>query len=146
MGDFQAQASDGKWDMVTGNPGDIIGPVLSAHQATETWQGKIAGALQGIPVPQEGGGRPWMLVDVRDVAMAEILLAESKSVPCGSRFLLSSGDRMPPEEIGTRAMELHPEWDCATIMSPAVGAKKVTEIHPIFYRVHMDNRKVREAT
>merc|ERR1719162_2546115 len=68
--DYAALASAGQWDTLTGNPGDIIGPILSPHQAAETWQGKIGGVIQGVPAPQEGGGRPWLIVDVRDVALA----------------------------------------------------------------------------
>ena len=73
-----------------------VGPILSPHQAHETWQGKIATVLSGKPTVQEGG-RPWMLVDARDVAMAEILLAESSNIESGERFLLSSGDKILPE-------------------------------------------------
>lgn len=144
--DYAAQSSGGKWDMITGNPSDIVGPVLSAHQAAETWQGKIGGVIQGIPAPQEPGGRPWMLVDARDVALFEIVMAESKTVRSGSRFLLSSGDKIAPETLGTRAMELHSEWDCATTVSPGPGAKKVTRTHPMWMRVHLDNRAARKAT
>jgi nucleoside-diphosphate-sugar epimerase len=86
---YEAARSGGKWSVITGNPGDIIGPIQSKHQASETWQGKIASVLSGEPTVQEGG-RPWMLVDARDVAMAEILLAESCNVESGERFLLSS--------------------------------------------------------
>lgn len=143
--DYSAQAS-GTWDMLTGNPGDIIGPILSPHQAAETWQGKIAGVLRGEPSPQELGGRPWWLVDVRDVAAFEIALAESKVVFPGSRFLLASGDRCPAEELGTRAMYLHAEWDCATTVSPHTGTAEVTKVHPMWMRMSIDNRKARSLT
>lgn len=143
--DFHAQASGGKWDTITGNPGDIAGPILSLHQARETWQGKIAGVLEGTPAPQELAGRPWFLVDVRDVAMCEIFLAESKMVESGARFLLASADKLPPEHIGMRAMELHPKWDCATTLAPGPGAKKVAKTATVWYRSHLDNSKVRAA-
>jgi nucleoside-diphosphate-sugar epimerase len=144
--DFHAQASGGKWDMITGNPGDIVGPILAPHQAAETWQGKIGKVIAGNPPAQEAGGRSWFLVDVRDAALAEILLAESTRVPCGSRFLLSSGDKLPVEHIGKRAMEFYPNWDCPDFLVPATGRKKISKMAPMFYRVHLDNRKVREAT
>ena len=86
---------------ITGNPGDIIGPILSPHQAYETWQGKLAAVLAGGEAPQEGAGRPWWTVDVRDVAEAEIQLAESIPVSGnGQRFMLVSGDRVPPRWLG----------------------------------------------
>merc|ERR1712217_374264 len=144
--DYVAQASGGKWDTITGNPGDIIGPVQSQHQANETWQGKIANVIKGNPSPQEAGGRSWFLVDCRDVAMAEILLAESKTVPSGSRFILSSSDKLPPEHIGMRAMEIHPEWDLPTTLAPSPGQKKLGKTHPVWYRMHLDNSKVCQAT
>jgi len=142
---YHASISGGKWSVITGNPGDIVGPVLSPHQALETWQGKIAGILQGKPSPQEGAGRPWMLVDARDVAEAEIRLAESPDVQSGERFMLTSGDTIYAEHIGQRIMELFPEYDCATTVAPGL-AKKVVRSEPFWIRVQMRNDKVRKAT
>jgi len=142
---YRASVSGGRWSAITGNPCDIIGPVLSPHQARETWQGKIAGIIQGIPSPQELGGRPWVLVDVRDVAEAEIRLAESAEVQSGERFMLSSGDSIFAEHIGPRVMELFPRYDCATTVAPGV-AGKVVRSSPIWIRMQMRNDKVRKAT
>lgn len=142
---YQAYISGGKWSVITGNPGDIIGPVLAKHQAAETWQGKIGGIIQGIPSRQEAGGRPWMLVDARDVAEAEILLAESKLVESGQRFLLSSGDKIQAEHIGERIMELYPTWDCATTVTPGPGAKKVVRNEPMWIRVNLRNERTTKA-
>jgi len=142
---YQASISGGRWSVITGNPGDIIGPVLSAHQALETWQGKIAGIIQGVPAPQEWAGRPWMLVDARDVAEAEIRLAESGEIQSGERFMLTSGDTIYAENIGPRVMELFPQYDCATTVAPGM-AKKVVRSEPFWIRVQMRNDKVRKAT
>eukprot|EP00930_Biecheleria_cincta_P087912 TRINITY_DN77153_c0_g1_i1.p1 TRINITY_DN77153_c0_g1~~TRINITY_DN77153_c0_g1_i1.p1 ORF type:complete len:411 (+),score=57.15 TRINITY_DN77153_c0_g1_i1:52-1233(+) len=132
-----AANSAGKWSVLTVNPSDIIGPIMSPHQATETWQGKIAGIMQGRPAEQEPLGRPWIVVDVRDVAEAEIRLAESGTVESGSRFLVSSGDKILPEDIGKRIMELFPSYDCATTVAPAPGSKKgVVRNHPVWMRIH----------
>ena len=54
---YQAMLSGGKWSVLIGNPGDIIGPVLSPHQGHDTWQGKIAKVMQGQPMMQEPDGR-----------------------------------------------------------------------------------------
>lgn len=99
---YQASISAGKWSAIMANPSDIVGPVLSPHQARETWQGKIAGIIEGVPAPQEDGGRPWMLVDVRDVAEAEVRLAECPDVQSGERFMLTSGDKIWPEDAPKR--------------------------------------------
>jgi len=140
---YAAACSGGKWSAVIGNPADIVGPILSPHQATETWQGKLAQVIQGIPPPQEASGRPWQTVDVRDVAEAEIRLAESEVVASGERFLISSGDRCHPEELGVRVMDIFPEYSgCATTLVPADGAKKVTKNNPIWLRVHHSHEKV----
>eukprot|EP00658_Telonema_sp_P-2_P071859 TRINITY_DN61073_c0_g1_i1.p1 TRINITY_DN61073_c0_g1~~TRINITY_DN61073_c0_g1_i1.p1 ORF type:complete len:362 (-),score=41.89 TRINITY_DN61073_c0_g1_i1:70-1155(-) len=111
--DYAAAASCGRWSVLMCNPSDIIGPILSAHHANETWQGKIAGVLQGIPAPYELG-RPWFVVDVRDVAEAQVLLAKAgrDAVRSGSRFLCCSGDKLPPQDIGLHVMAGHPGWDC----------------------------------
>lgn len=146
--DFQGQASGGKWDVLIGNPGDVIGPVLSPHHASENWQGKIATVVQGNPPTQDGipRGRPFLLVDVRDVALAEVLLAETTSVAGGNRFLLSSGDKLPLRDIGVRAMEIHPDWDCPTYEAPPAGQDKLNEFWTFYYRVQLNNAKVRAAT
>jgi len=142
---YQASVSNGSWSVVIVNPSDVVGPVLSPHQASETWQGKIAGIVQGIPATQEPGGRPWMLVDVRDVAEAQIRLAESTDVQSGERFIATSGDKILPEDIGPRIMELFPGYDCATTLAPGPSGKVVRN-EPWWIRVHLSNGKVAGAT
>jgi len=142
---YQASISGGRWSVITGNPGDIVGPVCAPHQARETWQGMIAGIVEGRPSPQEPSGRPWMLVDVRDVAEAEIRLAESNDIESGQRFMLVSGDKILPEDIGGRIMELFPEYNCATTVAPGPD-KKVVRNATFWIRVNMRNDKVSKAT
>ena len=69
---YSAMLSGGRWSAVIANPSDIIGPILSPHQAGETWQGKIGMVVSGVPAPQETGGRPYQYVDVRDVVEAPL--------------------------------------------------------------------------
>ena len=80
-----------------------------------------------------------MLVDVRDVAEAEILLAESSDVRSGSRYLLSSGDKIPPESIGTHIMRLFPEFDAAETVAPPKGSTSLGHVHPVWLKVHLRN-------
>ena len=114
---YSAALSLGRWSALTVNPGDILGPILSPHQANDTWQGQVALLMQGKPIGQKtlgieeaGGvfGIPWTPVDVRDVAEAEIRLAESADVESGSRFLAKAGDKVLPEQLGQSIMELFP--------------------------------------
>ena len=103
---YQAACSGGHWSVAMGNPSDIVGPVLSPHQASETWQGQIGQILAGFATGSVVGsnpelsGRPWLFVDVRDVAEAEIqlvmILVEGgqlgSSRTWGRNFQLSSND------------------------------------------------------
>ena len=143
----EAARSGGKWSTMTGNPGDIVGPVLSAHQAHDTWQGKVATVLSGEPTFHEGG-RPWMLVDARDVAMAEILMAESGNIESGERFMLSSGDKIHPEDWGPRITELFPDYSgLPTVTEPAIGAEgQPPRNDPMWLRVYLRHDKVANAT
>ena len=131
---YQAARSGGHWSVVMGNPSDIVGPVLSPHQAHETWQGQIAQILEGnAPGPVVGSnpelsGRPWLFVDVRDVAEAEIRLAESAAVESGERFLLSSGDKIMPQDIGVWVRRFFPDYEPPTALAPpAVPAARLFE-------------------
>jgi len=133
--DYAAAASGGSWTVVICNPSDILGPILSPHQARETWQGKLAGVLEGQPAPPEG--RPWFCVDVRDIAKAQILLAKAQNVASGERFLCASGDVLAPEHLGERIKIIFPEWD--------VSASSDARVPSLWLRVYLRNKKVREA-
>ena len=143
-----AAASGGRWSVVIANPGDVIGPILSAHQAGETWQGKIGSILQGVAVPQEAMDRPWNTVDVRDVAEAEVRLAESDTVESGSRFLLASGDKVRVGEVAGRILDLGGHWAdvaVATTVLPPPGAKAPVSSDPLWMRVHTRADSVQQA-
>jgi nucleoside-diphosphate-sugar epimerase len=43
---YAAACSGGRWSTIIGNPSDILGPILSPHQAKDTWQGKLAQVIQ----------------------------------------------------------------------------------------------------
>jgi nucleoside-diphosphate-sugar epimerase len=99
-----AAAASGAWDVFHCNPGDIIGPIVSAHQETG-FQGQVGQLLQGKPLGQHSNGRPWMTVDVRDVAAAHVglLVAETAAgVPSEGqhRYLLDTNDKVFRENLG----------------------------------------------
>ena len=85
-----------------------------------------------------------MLVDTRDVAEAEILLAESSTVESGERFCLSSCDQLFAETIGDHIMELYPDIDAATEVAPGPSGEVVRN-SPAWLRAHLRNDKVVEA-
>ena len=146
-----AMMSGGRWSVIVANPSDIVGPILSPHQARETWQGKIAGIVEGTPAAQEPDGRPWWTVDVRDVAECEIRLAETLgSSATGERFLVASGDAVPPEDLGPRINEVFTAAEgfraaLPSTVAKAPRAKALFRRNPVWMRVQLDNRKVRRA-
>ena len=148
-----AAASGGRWSSVSANPADIIGPILSPHQALETWQGKIGGMIQGIAAEQEHAcvgefRRPWITVDVRDCAEAHVRMFErlGDTVHSGDRYLLSDMSRIHPEDIGARLNDLFADYDCADTVGPdSNGGDSIEPIHPMWDRVQARNDKARAA-
>lgn len=104
MFEAAAAASGGKFDVMHCNPGDIIGPILSAHQVTG-FQEDVGEILQGKPLPQHSNGRPWMTVDVRDVAIAHVSLLKAEpaegTLDNGQhRYLLDTNDKVFRDDLG----------------------------------------------
>ena len=94
----QAAQRSGRWDAIVCCPGDNVGPIQSAHQKDGAWQKIIAGMLVGH-FEQTGAYRPWMPVDVRDVADAHIALLESTAVGNGERYIAWSTETRNVEDI-----------------------------------------------
>lgn len=46
--------------------------------------------------------------------------------------------------MATRAMEMYPEWECATTTAPPVGAKERSRTSPQWLRLQIRNDKVRK--
>lgn len=147
---FVVAISVGQWAAVAANPADIIGPILSPHQAGETWQGQIAGMLEGIPGEQTHAcvgdlRRPWVTVDVRDVAEAHIkiyekLAAGDPAVSSGDRYLLSDMTRIHPEDIGARLNDMYPQYNSAAeVGKDKDGGDSICPIDPLWDRVQARN-------
>lgn len=89
-------------------PCHVIGPLLSAsHQRPWTWQTRIGDMLEGY-----GHRRMfWNIVDVRDVAEAQRLIAECPSNKSGERYNLVATDesgQMPQAELQEILRRLYP--------------------------------------
>ena len=93
-----AAASNGRWDVVAMNPGQVCGPILFKAQVGQWVEqiGRLAGGLE--PNWPTRYDMNYNFVDVRDLASAHRLAAESttdhKATRGGSRYILhGSGGR-----------------------------------------------------
>ena len=117
-------------------PCHVIGPLLTAgHQRPWAWQTRIGDMLEGY-----GHRRMfWNIVDVRDVAEAQVLIAENKENSNGQRYNLVATDEsglINQETLQSILQDLYPglaiagnSKEGATFRSPvAVLEKCVTQL------------------
>ena len=92
---YEMAEEDGRFEAMAILPLHVIGPLMCAnHDQGWSWQNCIKYMLQGKPYRKSKGGRMlWNNVDVRDVARAHRLCAESTVAKNGSRYILSAADR-----------------------------------------------------
>ena len=94
-------------------PVHVVGPLMCTnHDQPKSWQNCIKQILQGKPYEKTKGGRMlWNCADVRDVARAHRLCAESTVARNGSRYILGAMDRsgqLFTFELQARLRELFP--------------------------------------
>ena len=94
-------------------PCHVIGPLLAAgHQRPWAWQTRIGDMLEGY-----GHRRMfWNIVDVRDVAEAQVLIAENTENTNGQRYNLVATDEsglIKQEEVQSILQDLHPDFAIA---------------------------------
>ena len=70
-----AAASQGRWIVLHAAPSDILGPLRHRSHADGSWPARVAAALRRETVRPAVSNRPWILVDVRDAAEAQVRLA-----------------------------------------------------------------------
>ena len=92
---YQEAQADGGFDAMSILPLHVIGPLMCAnHDQGWSWQNCIRYMMAGKDYKKSRGGRMlWNNVDVRDVARAHRLCAESAVAKNGSRYILSAADR-----------------------------------------------------
>jgi nucleoside-diphosphate-sugar epimerase len=92
---YERAAASGHFDAMSILPLHVIGPLMCAnHDQDWSWQSCIKFMLKGKPYRKAKGGRMlWNNVDVRDVARAHRLCAESTVAQNGSRYILAATDR-----------------------------------------------------
>jgi nucleoside-diphosphate-sugar epimerase len=146
---WEAAERSGRWQAVTCCPADNVGPILSAHQKTSAWQHEIETMLLG-DYKQTGAYRPWMTVDVRDVAECHIRLLESVMVKNGERYIAASGDYRRVEDICADIDRLLPELehDTPAITDPFPDRIKAreAELRAIWALTEIRNDRIRAAT
>jgi nucleoside-diphosphate-sugar epimerase len=81
-------------DVVSCNPCHVLGPLLSPTQLGNgvLWQSRIADMLEGRDGHEGRGDGLWNIVDVRNIAQAQRLMAESTIATNGSRYNLVATD------------------------------------------------------
>ena len=110
---YQMAETDGGFEAMATLPLHVIGPLMCAnHDQAWSWQNCIKQMLDGKPYRNAKGGLMlWNVVDVRDVARAHRLCAESAAAHNGSRYILSASDRsgeLFTWELQARLKELFP--------------------------------------
>ena len=92
---YQEAERDGGFDAISILPLHVIGPLMCAnHDQGWSWQNCIRYMMTGQDYKKSRGGRMlWNIVDVRDVARAHRLAAESRVAKNGSRYILAAADR-----------------------------------------------------
>ena len=94
-------------------PSHVIGPLLSkTHQRPWTWQTRIGDMMEGYGHPR----KLWNIVDVRDVAEAQRLIAECPDNHNGERYNLVATDEtgmILQEEIQAHLQRMYPGFGIA---------------------------------
>ncbi len=113
-------------DVVSCCPCHVLGPLLGKPHNT-IWQHRIGLFLSGTTfrdltfAPVDGPGMRWNIIDVRDIAEAQRLMATSEVAQNGSRYMLVATDESG--ELSMRMLldllaELYPEIDVARDYDP----------------------------
>lgn len=126
MGKVEAEQCAYAWgeetgiDVVSVNPCHVLGPLIAKAHNT-TWQYRI-----GLMLAGESGheGRPnmlWNIIDVRDIAEAQRLLATSDVAKNGSRYMLVATDEsgeMTVQELIDALSGIFPDINVAGDYTP----------------------------
>jgi nucleoside-diphosphate-sugar epimerase len=105
-----ADASGGKWDVVTMNPAMICGPILFKAQVGQWIEqiGRLAACLE--PTWPTEFDMYYNIIDVRDLVKAHRLAAESsvdhKATAGGARYLMHGSGGRSSIRLGTEVAEI----------------------------------------
>ena len=109
-------------DVVSNMPSHVLGPILNKTQ-NNVWQKRIGEALAGHSGHEPSGDWTglafaqmflWNIIDVRDIAQAQRLMATSRVAGNGSRYILGATDEsgeLTARELRDTLSELFPRVD-----------------------------------
>ena len=100
-------------DVVSNMPSHVLGPILSKTQ-NNVWQKRIGWTLSGQIAHETPMNNLWNIIDVRDIAQAQRLMATSNVAKNGSRYILSATDEsgeLTQQELLDTLRELYPGVD-----------------------------------
>ena len=127
-----AVESGGQWDAVTMNPAMICGPILFKAQVGQWIEqiGRLAGGLApNWPSPED---RLYNIIDVRDLAEAHRLAAESPvdhaATRGGARYVLHGSGGRSTLRLGTVADIIRERFPHLRVGEPATGEPVALEV------------------
>lgn len=107
-------------DVVSVCPCHVLGPLMGTPH-NSVWQQRIGQFLEGGNGGFKGNGQDWNIIDVRDIAQAQCLLATSEIAKNGSRYMLVATDESgepTTRELIDILSEMYPDIDVARDFHP----------------------------
>ncbi|MDP7640405.1 MAG: NAD-dependent epimerase/dehydratase family protein [Candidatus Hydrogenedentes bacterium] len=107
-------------DFISCNPCHVLGPILGIPQYSG-WQKRIGDMLEGKSGDEGRFNSLWNIVDARDIAEAQRLMATSSVASNASRYILAAPDatsEITAHELIDTLSELYPDIDVAGDYEP----------------------------
>ncbi len=101
--------------MVSCNPCHVLGPLMGEAHNT-VWQKRIGAMLMGESGHEDRENILWNIVDNRDIAESQRLMATSEVAANGSRYMLVATDEsgeLTAQELIDTLREMYPHIDVA---------------------------------
>lgn len=121
MGKVEAEQYAYRWggetriDVVSCNPCHVLGPLMGKTHNT-TWQKRIGQMLMGESGHDERRPMLWNIIDNRDIAESQKLMATSDVATNGSRYMLVATDEtgeLTVQQLIDTLQDLYPDIDVA---------------------------------
>jgi nucleoside-diphosphate-sugar epimerase len=158
MGKVEAERYAYAWgeqhgiDVVSCCPCHVLGPLLAkAHDAT--WQHLIGQLLRGNNAHAYRANMLWNIVDVRDVARAQVLMATSATAKNRSRYMLAAPNadgELTAQRLLDTLRELYPDVNVGGDHAPPATedqphAKSTKAIRELGLQPHSTRETLRDT-